>query len=259
MVVILTKRRKFILSSLVLSAGMLLLQSGFFPDRYLAIGILCLISIPLTLWSLKEALKGPIWAMCWMLPLLFTAGVCFFYFLLPTSLYVGLPVIIFYLLGIYVVFLSENIFSVAAIRTIQLYRSSMAVSFLLSLVISFLLYDTVFSFRLPFYVNGLVFWLVSFLIFLHGCWAATLEEKIGSRLLLYSLVLSLGIGEIGMAISFWPVSVTLGSVFLTSVVYVCLGLAQAKLSDRLFKSTIREYLAVGVAVFFVLLFYTSWG
>lgn len=257
--VILTKRRKFILSSVILSAGMLLLQSGFFPDRYLAIGILCLMSVPLTLWSLKEALKGSIWLMSWVLPLLFTVGVGFFYFLLPTNFYTGLPIIIFYLLGTYVIFLSENIFSVAAIRTIQLYRSSMAVSFLLSLVISFLLYDTIFSFRFPFYINGLVLWLFSFLIFLHGCWVVTLEEKISRRLLLYSLVLSLGIGEAGLALSFWPVSVTLGSVFLTSVVYVSLGLAQARLSDRLFKGTIREYLVVGAAVFLVLLFYTNWG
>lgn len=257
--IVLTKRRKFIISSVLLSVCMLLLHFGIFSNRYLTIAILSLATIPLTLWSLKEALKGSIWFLSWFLPMLFTASVGFFYFLLPTSLFTAVPVIIFYLLGMYVLFLSENIFSVSSIRTIQLARSSIAVSFLLSLIISFLSFDTVLSFRLPFYFNGILAFLISFLIFIHGCWAVNLEEKINKNLFIYSLILSLGLGEIGMAISFWPVSVTLGSVFLASIVYVFLGLSQAKLSERLFKNTIREYIVVVGAVFFVLLFYTTWN
>jgi hypothetical protein len=51
----------------------------------------------------------------------------------------------------------------------------------------------------------------------------------------------------------------MGSIFLTSAVYVSLGLAQAQLNDRLFSKTIKEYLVVGLAVFVILLYFTNWG
>lgn len=255
----LTKRKKFIISSFLLSVGLFFIQSGGLPNRYLAIFILSLLTIPLTLWSLKEALKGPIWIVSWILPLTFTAGIGLFYFLLPGTFFTTLPIILLYFIGLYALFLSENIFSVAAIRTIQLFRSAWAVSFLLTLLISFLLYDTILSFRLPFYFNFVLVFLCSFLIFLHGCWSVNLDEKISGKIFLYTIMLSLGMGQIALILSFWPTGITLSSLFLTSIVYVSLGLTEAKLSDRLFKKTIWEYLLVGLAVFFVILFYTVWG
>jgi len=86
-----------------------------------------------------------------------------------------------------------------------------------------------------------------------------LEEKVSSKVIWFSLLFSLSLGEIAFILSFWPISIALASLFLTSLVYVLLGLAQAYFSDRLFKRTIREYLVVGIAVFVVLLLYTNWG
>lgn len=255
----LTKRRKFIISSLFLSLGLVSVQLGLISDRYLAILALSLLTIPLVFWSLRESLKGSIWLTSWIIPVLFTTGVGLFYFLLPSSWITAVPVILIYFFGMYALFLSENIFSVAAIRTIQLFRSASAVSFLLTLLTAFLLYDTIWSFRLPFYFNGLLVLLVSFLLFLHGSWAVNLEEKITKKIVLYSLILSIGLGEIAIVISFWPVTVSLASLFLTSVVYVALGLGQANLNDRLFRKTVKEYLVVFSLVLLILLFYTTWG
>lgn len=255
----LTKRRKFIISSILLTLGLCFVQFGDISNRYLAIGVLSLLTIPLTLWSLSEALKGAIWLVSWILPLCFTAGVGFFYFLLPGSLLAVIPIIVLYFLGLYALFLSENIFSVAAIRTIQLFRSAWAVSFLLTLLTSFLLFDSVSSFRFPFYQNFLLILPISFLLFLHGFWSINLDEKINRKVLLYSLVWSLGIGQTALILSFWPATVALYSLFLTALVYVGLGLTQAQFSERMFKKTVREYLAVGGAVFLVLLLYTTWG
>ena len=256
----LTKRRKFVFSALFLTAGLTIIQLLQISNRYLAIFILSLLSIPLTFWSLKEALRGPIWLVSWILPAFFTAGVGLFYFLLPGSLLTAIPVISIYLVGMYVLFLSENIFAVAAaMRTIQLFRAASAVGFLSTLVTSFLLYDTIFSFRLPFYQNAPLVFSLSFFLFLHGTWSVNLEEKITGRILLYSLILALGMGEIALILSFWPTAITLGSLFLTSLVYVSLGVVQAKLSDRLFKKTVEEYLTVGFLVLIVLLAYTTWG
>ncbi len=255
----LTKRRKFILSSILLAAGLSFIQFGSLENRYLAIGVLSFFTVPLVLWSLSEALNGALWLVSWILPLFFTAGVGLFYFLLPSSIFTAVPVIVFYLLGLYAIFLSENIFSVASIRTIQLFRSASAVSFLLTLFTSFLLYDTIFSFKLPYYLNSVFVFLVSIFLFLHGIWSVELGEKITGKVVYYTLILALIMSEIALVLSFWPVTIALCSLFLTSLVYVLLGLTQAYLSGRLFKKTIKEYLAVGFFVFIVLLFFTTWG
>lgn len=255
----LTKRRKFIISSLLLSLGLVAIQLGLISNRYISIAVLSLLTIPLVFWSLWESLKGSIWLTAWIVPALFTAGVGMFYFLLPGSWLIIVPVILIYFFGMYALFLSENIFSVAAIRTIQLFRSASAVSFLLTLLTAFLLYDTIWSFRSPFYLNGLLVFLTSFLLFLHGCWTVNLEEKITPKIVIYSLILSVGIGELAIIISFWPVTVSLASLFLTSIMYVALGLSQANLSDRLFIKTVKEYLIVFGIVLLILVLYTSWG
>lgn len=197
--------------------------------------------------------------MSWILPLMFTAGIGLFYFLLPGTILSAIPVIVLYLLGLYALFLSENIFSVAAIRTIQLFRSASAVSFLLTLFTSFLLYDTVFSFRLPFYLNAIFVFFISILLFLHGVWSVNLGEKVSLKLFLYSALSAFSIGEIAFVLSFWPTTIALASLFLTSFLYVLLGLTQAHLSGRLFEKTVKEYLLVGLVVFLVLLLYTNWG
>lgn len=253
----LTKRRKFIISSLLLSLGLLAIQLEFVSNRYLAISVLAFFSIVLVLWSLKEALKGSIWLLSWILPGLFTVGVGLFYFLLPSSLITTIPVIVIYFLGMYALLLSENIFAVASIRTIQLVRSASAVNFLLTLFTAFLLFDTVFSFKFSFYINGGLIFLIAFLLNLKGVWAVNLKEKLDSQSFFYTLASALGIGEMAVVLSFWPATVVMDSLFLTAILYVNLGLIQAKLSDRLFERTVKEYLLAGVSVFAIFIFYTS--
>src|SRR4030042_2635463 len=150
-----TKRQKFIFSSLLLAVGLVFVQFSEVSFRYLAILFLTLLTSGLTIWSLREALAGIRWITTIILPMLFTAGVGLFYFLLPSSWFFSFSVVFFFALGMYALLLTENIFSVAAIRTIQLFRAASAVGFLLTLLTAFLLYDTIFSIRFQFYLNGL--------------------------------------------------------------------------------------------------------
>jgi len=53
--------------------------------------------------------------------------------------------------------------------------------------------------------------------------------------------------------------VVVGSLFLTGIEYVLLGLGQAKLEGRLFSQTVREYLLIGLMVFIGMFFATHWG
>lgn len=253
------KRQKFILSSLLLSAGLLAIQMADISWRYEAIAGLAFLTYFLSAWSLIEGLTGIEWLTVLILPTLFTAGVGLFYFLVPARWVTRFPVICLYGFGIYALMLIENIFSVAAIRTIQLLRSAQAVGFLLTLITSFFLYDTIFSFRLDPWFNFLFVILLSFPLILQGLWCINLEEKITKKIWFYSIELSLVLGEISLILSFWPLTVVVGSLALTTMLYIILGLAQHHLSEKLFQKTINEYAGVGIVVLLVIFFTTQWG
>lgn len=257
--IILSKRRKFVLSSFLLSVGLYFLQVIGFEWKYQAIGVLGALAGILTFWSLRGAASGLARWTTPILPIFFTVGVALFHFLLPANILTIFTVIAIYFLGMYTLFLTENIFSVAAIRTINLFRSASAVGFLLTLVTAFFLSNTAVSFKLPFYFNSLAIFFFSFPLVLSGLWSVKLDERLSSELLLSSLAIAVFLGQFALAISFWPVTVTAGSLFLTSSLYVLLGLAQAYWSERLFKRTVIEYLGVGLAVFLITLIFTQWG
>lgn len=253
------KRQKFILTAVILAAGLLAIQVTNIPWRYQAIGALAVLTYLLSAWSLVEGLTKIKWFTVLTLPVLFTAGVGLFYFLLPARWLARLPVALAYGLGIYVLLLTENIFSVAAIRTIQLLRAAHAVGFLLTLVTAFFLYDTILSFRLDSWFNFLFVGVVSLPLLICGLWSINLEEGIGRKTWLYSFSLSLILAEMALAFSFWPVTVVTGSLFLVTTMYIILGLTQLEFSQKLFRRSIYEYLGVGIVVLLIMLFTTHWG
>jgi hypothetical protein len=254
-----SKRQKFIFSTLFLSLALLTIQIANVSWRYQAIGILVILTYLLSAWSLKEGLSGVEWLTVLILPTFFTAALGLFYFLLPSSWVTRLPIVILYGLGIYILLLVGNIFSVAAIRTIQLLRSAQAVGFLLTLIVAFFLYDTIFSFRGNSWFNFGTTFLVSLPLILQGLWWINLEERINPLIRVYSLSLALIQAEIALAFSFWPVTVAVGSLALATSLYLTLGLSQQQLAGRLFSKTVNEYLGIGVLVFLVILFTTIWG
>ena len=253
-----SKRQKFVISAFLLSAGLLVIQISNVPWRYQAIGALTILTFVLSAWALSEGLNGIEWLTVLILPTLFTAGVGLFYFLIPSGWITRIPVIISYSLGLYALLLTENIFSVAAIRTIQLLRSAQAVGFLLTLATSFFLYDTIFSFKQDALLNFLFVALVTFPLALQGLWSIKLDEKIPKKIWLYSVSLTLCLAEMALVFSFWPVSVAVGSLALTTVLYLMLGLSQHDLNERLFQKTVNEYIGVGISVLLIILLTTHW-
>jgi len=194
-----------------------------------------------------------------ILPLLFTLGVGLFWFLLPTSIFTRIPIVIFFGLGIYALCLTSNIYTVAAIRTIALLRAARGVGFVLTLVTSFLIFDAISSLRISLPVKSVSVALASVPLLFQGFWAISLEKKLTKDVLVLSLISSLLVGEIAVNLFFWPVTVVVESLFLTVTVYVLLGLGQARLEGRLFTQTVRDYLLVGLLVFIGMFFATRWG
>lgn len=254
-----SKRRRFVITSTLLSLGFIAIQFLNNQNRFWAIGVLGIATLVLFAWSLWGTLGRNITLLTLILPTTFTLGVGIFWFLLPTNIYTRIPIVLFYGIGIYVLSLTMNIFTVSAVRTIALLRAARGVGFVLSLVTSFLVYDAILSLRAEIYVLVALVLLVSFPLFLQGLWSVLLETSISKDLFVLSLTSSLVIAEIAAALYFWPVTVVVGSLFLTVAFYVILGLGQAKLDGRLFPSIVREHLIVGTLVFIAMFFATHWG
>jgi len=254
-----SKRKRFVITSMILSLGFVGIQMVDERMKFLAIGILSFLTLVLFLWSLREGLNKDMTLLTLVLPAMFTLGVGFFWFLLPTNIFARLPVIIFYGLGIYTLCLTSNIYTVAAIITIALLRAARGVGFVLTLVTSFLIYDTILSLKEPIYLASLAIGAISFPLFLQGLWLISLETSFRQEIFIFSFIFSLLIGETAVSLYFWPVTVVVGSLFLTLTVYILLGLGQAKLESRLFFQTTREYLMVGLLVFIGMFFATHWG
>lgn len=253
-----SKRKKFVITSLILAVGFFGFQFLDNQYRFLGIGILTLLTVSLFAWSLWEGLGRNMTLLTLILPALFTLGVGIFWFLLPAQVYARLPIILFYALGMYVLALTSNIFTVGAIRTIALLRAARGVGFVLTLVTSFLIYDAILSLKIQPFISSPAVALFSFPLFLQGYWTSLLDTKFSKDILNLSLISALLVGEVALGLYFWPVTVVVGSLFLTVGVYMLLGLGQAKIEDRLFYQTIREYLLVGILVFIGMLLSTHW-
>lgn len=278
-----TKRQRFVVSSTIATCILIstTLVSSQWPHylqwRYSLIALLFVSPAILTAWSLKDAWKGISRLTTIILPMMFGVGAGMFTFLLPDvitdfgifswSLQVGQYIgwfvrIIFwaiFAIAFYSLMLTENIFSVSAIRTIALARAANAVGFLLTLITGFFLYNATWSFLLPYYWNGLIIAGISFILLIQGLWSTKMDEKISQHVIMSSLILSLCIGQIAMILSFWPVGVAVASLVTTALLYVLLGLYQQQLLRRLFKKTMWEYVSVGVTVLAIVTLTTRWG
>ncbi|MFH0943166.1 MAG: hypothetical protein V1810_03260 [Candidatus Beckwithbacteria bacterium] len=253
-----TKRLRLVIVSTILSFGLLAIQSIEIEVRYQAIGLLAGVAYGLSAWALFDDLKGIEWFMVLILPVFYPVAVALFYFLLPVRLLSRLVILSVFGVGMYALLLTENIFSVAAIRTIQLLRAAHAVGFLLTLIVAFFLWDTMFSFRFSPWWNGLIVGVTSLPLILQGLWSVNLDEKVRQEEWYNSLGLSWGLAGLAFMISFWPVTITMASLFVVTGLYVGLGLVQNRLSGRLFKKTISEYLWVGGLVFGLTFFLAQW-
>ncbi|KKS53833.1 MAG: hypothetical protein UV17_C0030G0006 [Candidatus Gottesmanbacteria bacterium GW2011_GWA1_42_26] len=213
----------------------------------------------LSLVVLQPDVKGWEYLTLLTLPAFYTAAVFVFYFLLPTRWLTRLPIAFLYALGMYAIFLTENIYNVAAERNIQLLRAAHSVGFLLSILTTFFLVDTVLSLHLIYYLNVLLIGLIIFPLSIQALWTMELTENITGKTWWGSVCVTLVMSELVLVFSFWPIRVTIEALFLTTVFYCLVGMMQQYLVERLFPKTTREYLLVFVLVFLLVLFTTKWG
>src|SRR3972149_1448166 len=168
---VLNKRQKIVISSVILTIGLLSTQLVDFNLRFRFLAGLAVLSYALSLWSLWEGLNATKAFVLMILPTFFTVAVASFYFLLPVRWLTRLPVALLFGLTFYLLLLAQNVFNVASLRTIPLYRAASTASFLFTLLAAFFIYHVIFAFNLLFFWNGLLVALISFLLILQVLWS----------------------------------------------------------------------------------------
>ena len=254
----LTKRQKIIISAVLLTIGLLSTQLVDFSLRFKFMAGLGVAAYFLTLWALWEGLNWTKAFILLILPTFFTVALASFYFLLPVRWLTRLPVAILFGLTFYLLLLAQNLFNVASLRTIPLYRAASTASFLFTLLSAFFIYNVIYAFKLLFLWNSFLVALVSFPLILQIIWSIEMEDKIGKAILIQSFILSLVLGELAYTFSFWPAPTTIWSLALSSAMYVLLGLTTQVLRGRGNRRVVWEYVGIGAIVLAVSFLATSW-
>ena len=250
------RREKFIISSLLLSGLLLSIQAFPLEWHIPASFVFMLITYFVSAWALSDNLNKHEWLTILPMPALFAGSVALFYTLLPVTPLSRLFIFIVYAIGMYALLLTDNIYSVAKGRSIQLLHAAHAVGFFFMMFASILYTQTIYSLRLPFYaIGGLVFLVHLPLIFV-SLWSVLVKEVITREVVAYSLLFSLLLGEFAAVYALLPLSVWHSSLFIMSLMYLSVSYVRSVLLGRLFTRTYTEYAAAAIflAVFFIAVF-----
>lgn len=252
-----SKRQKFILSVLVLSVGLFSTEFLFNGYGVIVSFFLALCSDLFFFFSMRQKSVEAPSLQAYILPFLYSLSFGLFYFLAPSRLLTRITITSLYAIGLYSLFLTENIFTVASIRTIALLNSARIVSFIIMLVSYFFFCNIIFSFRISIVPTAIILYFVTFFFVLHSIWTYTLEKSLRHDFIWVG-ILSLCLFELGVVLWFWPTSPTVVAIFLTGVLYILVGLSHVWLDRRLFKGVLWEYVWVAAFAFFILLLFTKW-
>lgn len=254
----LSRRQQFVGVTIVLTVGLLLTQLVTGESRYPLVFLLSLTAAGLSALVFRKDLKGTEWVTILTLPTLFTTAVALFYFLLPVRWLTRLPVALLYGVGMYALLLTENIYTVAADRTIALLRAAHSVGFLLTLFTYFLLVQTVLAFRFIAPVQMVSIGILSFVLVLQSLWSMELSETLGRRVWRLSIAIAVCLTQLVWVFSFVPTKTTLLALLFTTSFYSMVGASQQYLVEKLYKKTVIEFFAVAAIVFIITLVATSW-
>lgn len=252
-----SKRQRFVISVIILSLGLFLSEHLFGKGGFYLVIILSILSDLLFLLSMLGDIRGNLSLQVMILPFLYTLSFGLFYFLVPYRFLTRIAMTSLYAVGLYSLFLSQNIFVVASIRNIALLSGARIVSFVITLISYFFLSTIVFSLDLHILPTSVLLFIFSFLLILQSIWTITLDNSVKSSLL-WVLALSLCLFEISLILWFWPATPALIALFLTGFFYTAVGLSHTWFDKRLFKGVMWEYIWVAVIVFCILILFTSW-
>ena len=255
----LNKRQKFVITVLGLSVGVFL-SEHFTGVKLLGASLfLAMTTVVLLILILRKDIKNTFFWPIIILPFFYTLAFPFFYALVPERLLSRLIIAIIYAFGLYSLFLTQNIFAVSGIRTINLLRSARIVAFVITLIVFYFLVNFIFSLRLPVLMTPLIILPFAFLMNIQSLWTYALDTSQIKTISIFSAVVSLCVLQLAYVLILWPVNASVYSLFLTGIFYTYSGLCHAWIERRLFKGILWEYVWVGFISVLFLIIFSKWG
>ena len=271
-----SKRQKFAIATIILVLGIVAIRYPFLQWRF-RILVFGLVSWLISVWAVYDRdFSGIEWGTLTILPAAFAIGAAMVFPLLPANfdsfliwpisydtgmiLALGVKMIflLFFSMGYYAVLLTENIYNVAAIRTIQLLRAAHSVGFMMARFSSVCFYIVLASFHLGSLANFFSVVVISWVLIFPTVWAVNLPEKSFVKERNLTFFAGLILGEIAWVLSFWPLPSVVFALFLGVIFYILVGISQYFLSERLFGTTVKEFIIVSSIVFLLIIFTTNW-
>lgn len=252
------KRQKFVIAVIILSLLLFFTEYQFGRSGIIVSLILSVLTSVFLYWAVYRDIKENFTWNIFILPFFYSLAFGLFYFLVPTRLLFRIILTTLYAFGLYSLFLSENIFTVASIRTIALLSGARIVSFVLTLLSFFFLANILYTLHLFFLPTILIIFLFAFPLIYQSIWTYTFA-KASKQSIFWVGGLTLCLSEAALILWFWPSTPTLVALFLTGFFYTLVGLSHIWFEKRLFRGVLWEYLWVGAVVFFVLMLFSNWG
>ena len=253
----LKKRERFIIFVIILSAGLFLSAHFLGKSGIFIVFSIAVLTVILLFISVYNDIRENFSWQVFILPFFFSLAFGLFYFLVPVRYLTRIFTTTLYAIGLYSLFLSQNIFIVSSIRTIALLSSARTVSFIITIISFFFLSNVLFSLHLNYYYFAGLLFLYSFPLVIQSVWSHALDNKFREQIQ-WSAIFTLIILEVGSFLWFWPSTPTVLAIFLTGIFYTTIGLSQVWLDKRLFKNVLWEYVWVSSVAFVSLILFTSW-
>ena len=254
----LNKRERFIFSIIFLSLGLFVSEHLLGKSGIYTVFTLAVLTDILLFASLYKDLKDNFFWQIFILPFFFSLAFGLFFFLVPARYLTRIFSTSLYGIGLYSLFLSENIFTVSSIRTIALLSSARTVSFIMTLLSFFFLSNVLFSLHLSFFLYIIFLLLYTFPLTLQSIWSHSFEKQLSVNIQ-WASILTVMIVEVASVLWFWPSTPSVLSIFLTGVFYTIIGISQVWFDKRLFRNVMWEYIWVAAVIFVTLLVFTSWA
>jgi hypothetical protein len=252
------KRQKFVIAIVLLSLGLSYGEFQFSRFGILIAFVLAIFTNIFLWWAIhRDAVENKSFYI-FILPFFYSLAFGMFYFLTPTVFVAHLLLAAIYAFGLYSLLLSQNILTVASIRTIQLLSGARIVSFVITLISFFFLSNIVYTLRVTIFPVIILLLLYTYPLVYHSLRTYSLQKGM-QPISIWASALTVCIVEAATLLWFWPSSPTVIALFLTGFFYTTVGLTHIWFERRLFKGILWEYVWVGCIVFFVLNLFTQWG
>lgn len=255
----LSKRQKLVMVVILLSFGLFICEYFTGVNLLIAVGLLAVLTDVLLLFILRKDIAGAFFWPILVLPFFYTLAFPFFYTLMPPRLISKLIITLVYAFGLYSLFLTQNIFAVSGLRTINLLRSARIVAFVITLLVLYFMINFLFSLRLPVILTPLLMAPIFFTMNMQSLWTYSLDKQQIKEIVTYSSFITISLIELSYVLALWPVNASIYSLFLTGIFYTFSGLAHAWLEKRLFKGILWEYVWVGFISVLFLVIFSRWG